>query len=197
MPTKKFFDLSEDKRKAFIDAAIMEFEHQSFDEASIYNIARNAGVSRTGIYYYFTNKQDIYEYLLTLNRDRFFESIKSAGKLDIFEFFIKYFEFMATYKDTRNEKLIRQTYKNIKLLEVNTLDITIKKMNEKMESDFQLIDFSNLKDASPEVIGGMCLMGFGFVSRSLNSYFSGNQTYEEAKKQCEIFIDCLKNGFLK
>jgi 3-dehydroquinate dehydratase len=104
---------------------------------------------------------------------------------------------MATYKGTSSEKLIRQTYKNIKLLEVNTLDITIKKMNEKMESDFQLIDFSNLKDASPEVIGGMCLMGFGFVSRSLNSYFSGNQTYEAAKKQCEIFIDCLKNGFLK
>lgn len=197
MPTKKFFDLSEDKRKAFIDAAIMEFERQSFDDASIYNIARNAGVSRTGIYYYFTNKQDIYEYLLTLNRDRFFESIKLSGRLDIFEFFIKYFEFMATYKDTRNEKLIRQTYKNIKLLEVNTLDITIKKMNEKMESDFQLIDFSNLKDASQEAIGGMCLMGFGFVSRSVSSYFSGNQTYEAAKKQCEIFIDCLKNGFLK
>ena len=78
MPTKKFFDLSEDKRKAFIDAAIMEFERQSFDEASIYNIARNAGVSRTGIYYYFTNKQDIYEYLLTLNRDRFFDSFDIA-----------------------------------------------------------------------------------------------------------------------
>ena len=197
MPTKKFFDLSEDKKKAFIDAAIIEFERQSFDEASIFNIAHNAGVSRTGVYYYFTNKQDIYEYLLTLNRDRFFESIKLSGKLDIFEFFIKYFEFMATYKDTRNEKLIRQTYKNIKLLEVNTLDITIKKMNEKMESDFQLIDFSNLKQTSKEAIGGICLIGFGFVSRCLSNYFAENQTYDEAKEECQMFIDCLKNGFLK
>ena len=71
MPTKKFFDLSEDKKKAFINAAIMEFERQSFSDASIFNIAHNAGVSRTGIYYYFTNKQDIYDYLLSRMRDDF------------------------------------------------------------------------------------------------------------------------------
>jgi hypothetical protein len=104
---------------------------------------------------------------------------------------------MATYKGTSSEKLIRQTYKNIKLLEVNTLDVTIKKMNEKMDSDLRLIDFSNLKRENQEIIGGVCLMGFGAVSRCISNYFAGNQTYEEAKEECQMFIDCLKNGFLK
>ena len=115
MPTKKFFDLSEDKKKAFINAAIMEFERQSFSDASIFNIAHNAGVSRTGIYYYFTNKQDIYDYLLSRMRDDFFEKIQDLDELNIFELFMEYFEYIAGYKGKREEKLIRQSYKNIKL----------------------------------------------------------------------------------
>ena len=195
MPTKKFFDLSEDKRKAFIDAAIMEFERQSFDEASIYNIARNAGVSRTGIYYYFTNKQDIYEYLLTLNRDRFFESIKSAGRLNIFELFMEYFDFMTNYKGGKREKLIRQVYKNIKLLDVNTLDVSLQKLDVKKMCE--IINLSNLKYANTEVIKTISLVGFCSISKALSEYFSGKVAYEEARSHCEKVLECLKNGFAK
>ena len=195
MPTKKFFDLSEDKKKAFINAAIMEFERQSFSDASIFNIAHNAGVSRTGIYYYFTNKQDIYEYLLTLNRDRFFESIKSAGRLNIFELFMEYFDFMANYKGGKRGKLIRQVYKNIKLLDVNTLDVSLQKLDVKKMCE--IINLSNLKYANTEVIKTISLVGFGSISKALSEYFSGKVAYEEARSHCEKVLECLKNGFAK
>lgn len=195
MPTKKFFDLSEDKKKAFIDAAIIEFERQSFDEASIFNIAHNAGVSRTGVYYYFTNKQDIYEYLLSILRDDFYEKIKNLEKLDVFELFMKYFEYMAGYKGKREEKLIRQSYKNIKLLDVNTLDISLQRLD--VEKAGEMINLSNLKYVSHEVIKTISLVGFGSISKALSEYFAGKVTYEDAKNHCEKILECLKNGFAK
>lgn len=197
MPTKKFFDLSDEKRKAFIDAAILEFERQSFEDASIFNIAHNAGVSRTGIYYYFTNKQDIYDYLLSLMRDKFFEYIKLSEKLDIFELFMKYFEFVAGYKGTREEKFVRQTYENIKLLEVNTLSIFIQRLSPRIGEKPEITDLSNLKYNNEKFLEIICFMGFGSISQLVSDYFSGKLTYDDAKKQCEIFMDCLKNGFVK
>lgn len=195
MPTKKFLDLSEDKKKAFIDAAIMEFERQPFNEASIFNIAHNAGVSRTGVYYYFTNKQDIYEYLLSMMRDDFIKNIEQSDKMDIFGLFMKYFEYIAAYKGKREEKLIRQSYNNIKLLDVNTLDISIQKLDVKKAEE--MMDLSNLKYKTPEVIKIISLMGFSTVSKLLNEYFSGKITYNKAKEECEVFFECLKNGFIK
>lgn len=195
MPTKKFLDLSEDKKKAFIDAAIMEFERQSFNEASIFNIAHNAGVSRTGVYYYFTNKQDIYEYLLSLIRDDFVKSLEQADKMDIFDLFMKYFEYMAAYKGKREEKFIRQSYNNIKLVEVNTLDISIQKLD--MDKVEEIIDLSNLKYDNSEILKVISLMGFSFVSKLLIEYFSNKITYDVAKERCELFFECLKNGFTR
>ena len=195
MPTKKFFDLSEDKRKAFIDAAIMEFERQSFSDASIFNIAHNAGVSRTGIYYYFTNKQDIYDYLLSRMRDDFFEKIQDLDELNIFELFMEYFEYIAGYKGKREEKLIRQSYKNIKLLDVNTLDVSLQKLDVKKMCE--IINLSNLKYANTEVIKTISLVGFGSISKALSEYFSGKVAYEEARSHCEKVLECLKNGFAK
>lgn len=197
MPTKKFFDLSEEKKKAFINAAISEFERQSFEDASIFNIAHNAGVSRTGIYYYFSNKQDIYDYLLSLVRSKFLESIESSEKLDIFELFMKYFEFIAGYKGTGEEKFIRQTYGNIKLLGVNTLSISIQKLKSEIGQNSDIIDLSNLKYESEDFLKVICLMGFGATSHLCSDYFSGKLTYDDAKQRCKIFMDCLKNGFIK
>lgn len=197
MPTKKFFDLTDEKKKAFINAAISEFERQSFEDASIFNIAHNAGVSRTGIYYYFANKQDIYDYLLSLIRDKFFEYIKPSDKLDIFELFMKYFEFIASYKGTCEEKFIRQTYENIKLLGVNTLSLSIQRLSPEIGKKQEIIDLSNLKYETEDFLKMICLMGFGAISRLSSDYFLGKLTYDDAKQQCEIFMDCLKNGFIK
>lgn len=196
MPTKKFFDLSEEKKEAFVNAAISEFERQTFEEASIFNIAHNAGVSRTGIYYYFTNKQDIYDYLLSLMRDDFFEYVKSSEKLDVFELFMKYFEFIASYKGTRNEKFIRQMHGNMKLLGVNTLSISLQKLKSQIGQNPEIIDLSNLKYDNEDFLKVICLMGFGATSHLCSDYFSGKLTYDDAKQRCGIFMDCLKNGFV-
>ena len=44
-----------------MDAAIKVFSNQGFSDASIHDIAREAGVAPTAVYYHFTGKPDLFE----------------------------------------------------------------------------------------------------------------------------------------
>ena len=99
MPTKTFFNLSDEKRERLIDAATKEFSEKSLNEASINTIIKNAAISRGSFYQYFENKEDLYFYIVkTIESDtkellkREFE--KADG--DLFIGFRNYFPQLLT-----------------------------------------------------------------------------------------------------
>ncbi len=49
------------RRGVIVDAAIKVFSSQGFSDASIHDIAREAGVAPTAVYYHFTGKPDLFE----------------------------------------------------------------------------------------------------------------------------------------
>lgn len=49
------------RRGVIIDAAIKVFSAQGFSDASIHDIAREAGVAPTAVYYHFSGKPDLFE----------------------------------------------------------------------------------------------------------------------------------------
>lgn len=65
MPTERFFNLSEDKKKRIIDASLKEFSRVPFEEISINRIIQDAGISRGSFYQYFEDKTDLQTYLLS------------------------------------------------------------------------------------------------------------------------------------
>lgn len=69
MPTSTFFNLPEEKRGRVLDAAIDEFADNTYDQASIANIIRQAQIPRGSFYQYFVDKKDLYIYLLELIGD--------------------------------------------------------------------------------------------------------------------------------
>ena len=88
MPTEAFYKLQPDKKRVILDAAEQEFSAHSYDKVSVFNIARNAGMSRSGFYYYFSGKEDIYQLILFELRDELFGVIDRSGKqYDLFAFF--------------------------------------------------------------------------------------------------------------
>lgn len=91
MPTQTFFNLSEEKRKRFMDAVYAELSCVPFAEASINRIIQRAGISRGSFYQYFENKRDMLNYLLSdLRRtvaDRAMESLRQSGG-DLFRMFL-------------------------------------------------------------------------------------------------------------
>lgn len=64
MPTKTFFNLSLDKQRRLIEAGEREFSRVDFSESSINRIIQDAKISRGSFYMYFTDKEDLYFFVL-------------------------------------------------------------------------------------------------------------------------------------
>ena len=64
MPTSTFFRLPEEKRQRLLDAAWEEFTQVRCADASINKIIQGAKISRGSFYQYFTDKDELFAYLL-------------------------------------------------------------------------------------------------------------------------------------
>lgn len=64
MPSTTFFHLPQAKRDRLLQCARDEFSRVPFDEASINRIVRQAGIARGSFYMYFTDKEELFGYLL-------------------------------------------------------------------------------------------------------------------------------------
>lgn len=64
MCTETFLRLPEEKRTRFLNAAWEEFTSARFVDASVNKIVRRAGIPRGSFYQYFTDKDDLFAYLL-------------------------------------------------------------------------------------------------------------------------------------
>lgn len=52
-----------ERREELINAALVEFGDKGYDNASLNNILKEAGISKGTFYYHFKNKEDLYIYL--------------------------------------------------------------------------------------------------------------------------------------
>ena len=86
MPSDTFFRLPEEKRRRLMDAAWEEFTSVRFSDASINRIIHAANIPRGSFYQYFTDKDDLFSYLVRPLQQHFFdlardEVEKAAGDL--------------------------------------------------------------------------------------------------------------------
>ncbi|MEB8386960.1 TetR/AcrR family transcriptional regulator [Rhodobacteraceae bacterium KMM 6894] len=64
------------KREAILNGAARVFMDSGFDAASVNDICRVAGVSKSTMYVYFTSKEDLFEALMDRERDRVFKNLE-------------------------------------------------------------------------------------------------------------------------
>jgi AcrR family transcriptional regulator len=65
MPTSRYLNLNETKKKKIESAIIHEMMTHSFEHINISNIVNEASISRGSFYQYFSNKHDFYFYILS------------------------------------------------------------------------------------------------------------------------------------
>lgn len=68
------------KRAAILSGAAQVFLDSGFDAASVNDICRAAGVSKSTLYVYFSGKEDLFEALVEQERDRLFAELE--GRLN-------------------------------------------------------------------------------------------------------------------
>lgn len=87
MPKETFFNLPAEKRQHFLDIALAEFAHNDYPNASISRIVAQAGIAKGSFYQYFTDKEELYHYLLELGaqqKAQFLATPPPEIEMDIF-----------------------------------------------------------------------------------------------------------------
>ncbi|UII22156.1 TetR/AcrR family transcriptional regulator [Fulvivirga ligni] len=70
MPSPTFVNLPDAKKERFIQEALKEFSEKSYEQASVSKIVRRLNIAKGSVYQYFTDKSDLYQYLVNTARKR-------------------------------------------------------------------------------------------------------------------------------
>ena len=201
MPKQTFFKLNKEKQEKIITSAIKEFSRVDYDSASINKIIQLSEISRGSFYLYFSDKEDLYFYIINLDKKRLFDRIayllkrENGNFLNIFEdLFIdiinycknnNYFDFHK--KVFLNMRIIsEQKY----LLKPNELE-----KDEILKSLYSNINSNLYNNHSKEEILETFKFMMMIMIHSITHYFLNESDLEEITKKYNYKIKLIKNGF--
>ncbi|MBR4344118.1 MAG: TetR/AcrR family transcriptional regulator [Lachnospiraceae bacterium] len=85
---EKFYALSEEKQNAIINAGFKVFAKNSYKKSPVNEIAIEAGISKSLLFFYFKNKKELYIFLLKKSEELTRRTLMESGVLngtDIFD----------------------------------------------------------------------------------------------------------------
>lgn len=100
MATERFEKLSQDKKQRILEAAREEFARVPYEEASINQIIKNAGISRGSFYTYFEDKNDLLKYIFCDEEEKnrqFFKELVLIHQGNFWDAIIEWTEKVAFY----------------------------------------------------------------------------------------------------
>lgn len=192
MPTKTFFNLSEEKRQRLIDAAMKEFAHVPVNQASIANIIKYAEISRGSFYQYFEDKNDLYFYLISIFKYNSKQLMKKNFKKANGEFIEGYKRFGQEYiqavMDSEKVGFFKNMYlymdyqvsREVGVALVNSIRQSYQKNGERV---VDVIDWDSLKIETPEERVELMKHIISMLNQAIMEGFSKEWTIEETK-QC-------------
>jgi len=201
MPKETFFNLPRDKRNLIISAAIEEFSKADYNTASINQICRKSNIPKGSFYQYFTDKLDLYVYIMTLaieEKIKFFSDVISEfPTLTLLEqirlLFLKGLEFAKKHPQyaALAEQFTKENDESVK-------SAVIKEGEKQSEALFiQMIDNAKAKGEIDEKVDSAAL---SILLQSLNSAINrymldklGNTRYEDNQEDINYFVDSLLN----
>ncbi|MDD2554618.1 MAG: TetR family transcriptional regulator [Desulfotomaculaceae bacterium] len=202
MPTKTFFNLPEEKQKKLLEAIYVEFSRVPFDEVSINQIVRLAGISRGSFYQYFKDKQDVLQYLLTDYRamleQQALASLKQTGG-DLFQMFLNILDFTYVFvKKERNNAFFKNIFSDIRIND----DFLRQQVKEKTLGGFAeklmpYIDMDLLDIHREEDFGHMLDVLLSLTGETFARVFFDISNYENNRSRYAAQLKLLKRGFLK
>ena len=202
MPTQRFFNLKEEKRRAIVRAAVHEFSRVPYSVASINQIIKEADISRGSFYTYFEDKQDLLKWLIYAQAEQHFNNyierlrenggdlwdmlenvfdrgldlMERAGLINIFQNLIKSAKFMDIFRGDPeyDPQVCRENQSFMKLL------------YENIDQDKEPI--------SREALNELIEMHMVVFMMSLKRFFRDGEKKEEASEYYKRHIRMLHYG---
>ncbi len=194
MPLEAFRHLEPQKKERLLAAARREFSEHPYERVSVFNIMKGAGVSRSGFYYYFKDKEDLYRYLLEQLRAEFERELRDdQSVLDIHR---AVFDFFAKFKGTERQNLIFRVLENMKPAVQNLFAKSLVRPPT-FDARFRLRDMEKLKAGSARDYGFFAFMVMSCTMNALKVYYETDEPAGEIRARLDRGIDYLKYGILK
>lgn len=193
MPLEAFEHLNAEKKEKLINAAIREFSDYPYERASVFNIAKNAGISRSGFYYYFVDKEDIYHYLLDMLCQDFERELnEETSILNLHRIF---FAFFAKFKGTERQNLIFRVLENMKPA---VQDLFVSTLNRPgMRAHIVFRDTYKLKTSDRQDNGFYVVTSINCTMHALKAYYETDIPVEKILERLDRYMEYLKFGVVK
>lgn len=197
MPKDTFFKLTEEKKQKIVEAGKNEFSRVSIDEASIRNIAQNAGIARGSFYQYFESKKDLLYYILEENKetiDKNINKIIQDSKGNIFSVYIGiYDDITEKFFNDMNQDIYKRIFENMKTDDESLFEVMDNEKEERFDKIRLLIDKErfNLKEENDKdlIIQILNAVTMSSIVRSLKY-----DSKEDARLEFLRKIEMIKTG---
>lgn len=152
LPTQRFLKLSEQKRARVTEAVVCELARVPFDMVSINRIIQNADISRGSFYQYFTDKDDMLDYVLSSYHSALFETVKQVFEQsdgDVFQVLGQMLRFTISYGTTElNRDFCRNVFRHISRGDINAFEPLRVETRRFMQGFLHDADLSDFRDRS-------------------------------------------------
>ncbi len=197
MPSKAYERLTNEKKKKIIEAAIEEFSVHTLEKASINGIAKRADISRTTLYYYFTDIEDIFNEVINNVMINFKESMNYSvdHKIDIFDGYYDFFKYVLSFKNTKYEGFVRTMFldMSVKLQSIITEPyINFFISNKGYVKNLEKLDYENRAELM-DILYAI----FSVLTASINYYYKNNIDFETIDHKIKRVLKLLKYGVIK
>jgi AcrR family transcriptional regulator len=201
-PLEKFTNLSAEKQKIIIDAALNSFGTNGYKKSSISDIAAAAGISKAMIFHYFGTKKALYFYLIEFSSNIVINEINKKFDNTVTDFFERIklatnIEISAVKKHPAILSFLNSLY----LESDNEVKEDIKAMFAQSEGfrnklAFDCVDYSKFKDAIDLKI---FMKMFSWIAEGYTSQLSTKKDIDLdlLGKEFDDCLNLLKNNFYK
>ena len=201
MPSSTFLNLPAEKQEKLLEAATWEFSHKPFNEASINQIIKEAGIPRGSFYMYFQDKEDLFLYLIKGYMDQLLmllEEFLLQNGGDIFRALLDLYDYIQTKVDRQCLGEVGAMFGIIRcnsgmqkngLLEMLDADMILQRLGDAVNPD--LLDLRQDRDLG-DILGALLVVAAPMIYTGLQA--GGDPG---TRDRLENILDIFKRGMGK
>ena len=201
MPSSTFLNLPAEKQEKLLEAATREFSHKPFNEASINQIIKEAGIPRGSFYMYFQDKEDLFLYLIKGYMDQLLmllEEFLLQNGGDIFRALLDLYDYIQTKVDRQCLGEVGAMFGIIRcnsgmqkngLLEMLDADMILQRLGDAVNPD--LLDLRQDRDLG-DILGALLVVAAPMIYTGLQA--GGDPATRDRLKN---ILDIFKRGMGK
>ncbi len=205
MATERFEKLSDDKKRRILTAAREEFARVPYEEASINQIIKNAGISRGSFYTYFEDKNDLLQYVFSEDEEesrRFFRELVLENNGDFWKAITEWTVKVAGYLKQGNLQQTINILVNTGIMKravVWSENVNCRKQEKEKEQldwlmeklDLSLLDYRGSRDRFEAIVKSAHMIS-GLAILNLIAY--QNRDTEKILEEFNLKMDILRYG---